>query len=97
MLEYPNANITLTGHSSGGAFAVLAGLDLVRFYAVERFLIYTYGQPRIGMLTTNLSLGNKAFAQRVNAIFGERIHRVTFGSDLVTYMPSRNFLGINRW
>lgn len=47
MALYPSAKIIVSGHSLGGALAVLCALDLHRTYnKVDR--LTTIGQPRIG-------------------------------------------------
>lgn len=44
--KYPNVPIYITGHSLGGALAVLAGAELVSSYNITA--VYTYGEPRVG-------------------------------------------------
>ena len=48
MLEHPEKKVYITGHSLGGALAILAAYDLAQLYATRTFVIYTFGCPRIG-------------------------------------------------
>ena len=69
--------IFITGHSYGGALAVLAGLDLqLEGYNVHS--VYTYGQPRVG---------NGAFAMLVEDTLGDRLQRVVYDNDIVARVP----------
>jgi predicted lipase len=47
MAKHPGAPIFVTGHSLGGALAVIAALDLKLSLNVK-VTVYTYGQPRVG-------------------------------------------------
>ncbi len=74
-------SLWLTGHSLGGALAVLAAARLM----AERpntviHGIYTFGQPRIG----NADLG-----AWINARLGPVIHRYVNNRDIVTRVPTR--------
>lgn len=43
---YQDAQITVTGHSLGGALAVFCALDLEQIYG--NINLYTFGCPRVG-------------------------------------------------
>jgi triacylglycerol lipase len=69
--------LILTGHSLGGALAVLCGY----FLAEENYPIhsvYTFGQPRVG---------NAAFARHYSELLGNRTCRVINQNDLVPRLP----------
>ncbi|KAI2790440.1 Lipase [Penicillium oxalicum] len=75
---YPGYSLVVTGHSLGGALAMLAGLDLnSQGYAPT---IYTYGQPRVG---------NLALAQYITNVGNQ--WRVTHADDAVPKLPPRLF------
>ncbi|NJL57574.1 lipase family protein [bacterium] len=72
----------LTGHSLGGALAVL----LAAMFAVEKIPIcgvYTYGAPR---------LGNLSFAKSYDECLGDITYRLVNEGDLVPHLPPE-FLG----
>lgn len=66
-MQYPTYSILFTGHSMGGANAVLAALDitdmLAAVSATNDVVLYTYGQPR---------LGNPTFAQYASNLLAKR-------------------------
>jgi triacylglycerol lipase len=45
--RYPTASIAVTGHSLGGALAVLCALDYSERLGFD-VTMYTFGQPRVG-------------------------------------------------
>jgi len=67
------ASLFLTGHSLGGALAMLAAMDLQGVAAC-----YTFGQPRVGA---------PAFANAYNAFLRARTFRVVNSDDLVPRLP----------
>ncbi|MCI5144635.1 MAG: lipase family protein, partial [Candidatus Electrothrix sp. AR3] len=69
-------SIWFTGHSLGGALAVLAAATLHLQEKKDGFLggVYTFGQPR---------LGNPDFAENYNAALKERTYRVVNNNDLI--------------
>ncbi|KAK9332589.1 Alpha/Beta hydrolase protein [Lipomyces starkeyi] len=77
--KYPDYSLLVTGHSLGGAIAILAAADLItEGYAPE---IVTYGQPRVG---------NRQFADWVDSIVSYsdvQMTRVTHKSDPVVRVP----------
>jgi len=73
----PGAPILVTGHSLGGALAVVAAFDLSRHHNKTVQEVYTFGQPRVG---------NRAFAVAYKATV--RNHwRVTHRDDVIPHVP----------
>ncbi|KAJ2994975.1 hypothetical protein HDV02_001149 [Globomyces sp. JEL0801] len=68
--QYKDYQINFTGHSLGGALALLAATDFYEAnpqYA-DRISLFSYGQPRVG---------NKEFARYINKLpFASRIYRI---------------------
>ncbi|MBE7386033.1 MAG: lipase family protein [Leptolyngbya sp. SIO1E4] len=78
--KYPNATLTITGHSLGGAVATIAALDLqynITQHTGQSIRLYTFGAPRVG----NAALIN-SFRQRV-----PQSYRFIYGWDIVTRIP----------
>lgn len=73
---YPSSDVYLTGHSHGGALAVLAATELNKLYHIAA--VYTFGAPRVG---------NKAFARHVEEDI--RVYRIVNSKDFVPYFPFR--------
>lgn len=72
--KFRSAKIYLTGHSLGGAIAVLAAPDIKELYGtISAF--YTFGQPRVG---------NSEFAAFVSRIGG--LERVIHYADIVPHL-----------
>jgi len=69
--------IFVTGHSLGGALAILAALTLHRngFQVAQ---VYTFGQPRVG---------NGDFKRRYEKFLGNRTFRVVYEEDIVARVP----------
>ena len=67
----------ITGHSRGGALAVLAALDFAN-QGGKIGSIYTFGQPKIG---------NPIVANRVSSLFREKFHRIFIESDITPRVP----------
>ncbi len=79
-----NKSIWITGHSLGGALAVLLGAMLIEDdFPVQG--IYTFGAPRVGDPNFAQSLD-----QKINGIF----YRVVNEGDIVPHLPPK-FLGFN--
>lgn len=74
---YPGAEIYLTGHSLGGALAVLCAM---KFYRIKLPLagVVTFGQPRVG---------NRAFAQAYNAVLKDCTLALVNSGDPVPLLP----------
>ncbi len=72
--------IWLTGHSLGGALALMtaAMLQFEQSDDLNPHAVYTFGQPRIG---------NRAFARECNQAFGNRAYRFVNNNDIVPHVP----------
>jgi len=69
----------ITGHSLGGALAVIAAARLHRELKIDATAIYTFGAPRVG---------SAAFANTYNGCgLGERTYRLIHGLDIVPTLP----------
>lgn len=79
----PVEAIYITGHSLGGAMAVLAAAQLLRSpdRAARLRGVYTYGQPAVG---------DHAFAAWGSRAFGEILFRHVYNRDLVPRLPPRS-------
>ncbi|KAJ7869018.1 Alpha/Beta hydrolase protein [Mycena leptocephala] len=78
LAAHPDYSIVVTGHSLGGAMAVLAGINLQMLFPNTLVRLYTYGQPRTG---------NAIFATWVNTLIGpQRSFRVVHSNDGVPTM-----------
>lgn len=73
----PGRRIWLTGHSLGGALAILAA-DLLYQHGVTVSGIYTFGQPRVG---------NGAYRDAFNFHFLDRTFRIVNDVDIVPHVP----------
>ena len=69
--------IYITGHSLGGALAILAALEL-NYQKLKPELVVTFGQPRVG---------NAAFAACYNELLGDRTIHVINAADPVPLLP----------
>jgi len=73
--------IFVTGHSLGGALAVLEAQRFDAAHSARVRAVYTFGMPRTG---------SAAFAARYDQVLGARTYRLVHGHDLVpTVAPSR--------
>lgn len=83
--QHSNAKFVVTGHSLGGALAILFPTVLVLHEELEvmkRLLgVYTFGQPRIG----NLQLGKFMEAHLEHPV--QKYFRVVYCNDLVPRLP----------
>ena len=68
--------ITFTGHSSGGAIAVLMGDILEKTYPKSVKRVVTFGQPAIGR-----------YSFKQNYALEKRTYRICCDFDIVTFMP----------
>ena len=69
--------IFVTGHSLGGALALLAALELKR-QGFNIAQVYTFGQPRVG---------NAAFKRLYEKSLGDRTYRIVYQEDIVARVP----------
>lgn len=69
-------NVWITGHSLGGALAIISALSLQTPLAG----IYTFGAPRVG---------DKKFAKQFDERFKDRTYRLVNNCDIVTRTPPR--------
>ena len=77
--EHSSASVFVTGHSLGGALAVLAALDIKKAIGSRKIHLYTYGQPRVG---------NSDFADYVFSVLpGDQYIRVVHYDDAVPHLP----------
>ena len=80
--ERGHRQVWLTGHSLGGALAVLLAATLLES-AIPVTGLYTFGAPRVG---------NNAFASHVNEGLAHAAHwRVVNEGDLVPHVPAQMF------
>jgi hypothetical protein len=85
-LERPPQRLYFTGHSLGGALAVLAAARMHRggtqYFELAHKLagIYTFGQPMVG---------NSTFAEICQRDFGDKLFRHVYEHDVVPAMPPR--------
>ncbi|GAA5219091.1 alpha/beta hydrolase [Corallincola platygyrae] len=68
--------VALTGHSSGGAMAVLAADRLERLYSGSVKRVVTFGQPGVG-----------AWSFQKKYLLHQRTYRICCDLDIVTFMP----------
>ena len=69
----------VTGHSLGGALAIIAAERIRRELKIEASAVYTFGAPRVG---------SAAFAGSYNAYgLGDRSYRLIHGLDIVPTLP----------
>ncbi|HEX6242282.1 MAG TPA: lipase family protein [Polyangiales bacterium] len=85
----PLQSLYITGHSLGGAMALLAAARLhcddYRDWSPERLVrgVYTFGQPMVG---------DAAFIQACDG-FRERLHRHVYRHDVIPHLPPRSPFG----
>jgi triacylglycerol lipase len=70
----------ITGHSLGGALAVLSAARFIEEESKRAKGIYTFGQPRVG---------NATFAENFDALLKRRTFRFSNNEDIVTRVPPR--------
>ena len=81
MASNPTAEIFVTGHSLGGALAVLAAVDIKHNISPNtKVTLYTYGQPRVG---------NDEFSDFIFSKLDQTYVRVTHYDDAVAHGPPR--------
>ncbi|KAI4171271.1 MAG: hypothetical protein LQ343_004348 [Gyalolechia ehrenbergii] len=86
--QYPNYQLTLVGHSLGGAVAALASLDLhAKGWNPQ---VTTFGEPRIGNQAL-MKYIDKAFCNESSSNASRHYRRVTHIDDPVPLLP------LNEW
>jgi triacylglycerol lipase len=88
--DRPVKNLLVTGHSLGGALAVLCARRALHELGIAADAVYTFGQPRTG---------NALFADDFNGVLGERTYRLVHGQDIVPTVPppTRGFVHVGRF
>lgn len=81
-----NAPVLVTGHSLGGAMALLTGLDLAVHdeSIIDGLSVYTFGEPRVG---------NDEFSDFIRSKV-KNLFRVVHNSDIVPRLPPQEGLGL---
>ena len=80
-LRFPKYSIVFTGHSLGGALALISAVDYFDKYGMQdRITVVSYGQPRTG---------DKTWCNYVESLpFSARYYRVVKVGDPIPLMPS---------
>ncbi|KAJ3368136.1 hypothetical protein GGF31_006844 [Allomyces arbusculus] len=81
--QHPDYKIVTTGHSLGGAMAILAALDLRQTLSIPdaQLAVYTYGEPRVGNMAFASYVSNQSF----------EISRYVHEDDVVPHLPLRSW------
>lgn len=84
--DVQHGRVILSGHSLGGALAILAGMDISKEFGLRdhQLSCYTFGAPRVG---------NQAFKEEYDTKIPDT-WQITNGRDVVSSIP--NFLGLFR-
>ncbi len=81
LLPQGACKVTVTGHSLGGALALLCAVDIEYNFPEKDISVYVFGCPRVG---------NAAFAKSYNKRVFKTL-RVTNGNDIVAKVPPALF------
>ena len=84
LAQHPAADVRITGHSLGGAVALLAALHLQSQGVVPVVALQTFGEPRAG---------NDALAAFAQQQLGGRHWRLTHRRDPIPHLPPKGLLG----
>ena len=76
LADFSGARHYFTGHSLGGAIAVLAAAT----FSDQATAVYTYGQPRVG---------DKAFSDAYDSVLGDVTFRYVNNHDIVPHVPPK--------
>lgn len=79
LTDNPNYNLTVTGHSMGGALASISAASLLG--QGTSLTPYTYGQPRTG---------DQNYANLIDSNFPGTLYRITHKNDGVPQIPSQD-------
>jgi len=86
----PNADIYITGHSLGGAVAILCAMDFVR-QKLPVAGVFTFGQPRLGN-TVFAGLYDEMLIAEAGMYYGRTLRDITFRivnqNDIVPRVPA---------
>ena len=74
--------VLVTGHSMGGALAVIAADDFLAEKKLRPTAVYGFGIPRVG---------DEDFAKRYNDTLGNTTYRLVHGDDIVATVPPSRF------
>ncbi len=70
--------VFFTGHSLGGALAIIAAMKALSIENVRPTAVYTFGSPRPG---------NQQFADAYTPVLGDATFRLVYGADIVPTLP----------
>jgi triacylglycerol lipase len=76
LADFPAARHYFTGHSLGGAIAVLAAAT----FSDRATVVYTYGQPRVG---------DQTFSDAYDSVLGDVTFRYVNNYDIVPHVPPK--------
>jgi len=77
LMACPGCDLVFTGHSLGGAMAMLSAFMAASLSGGHRLLVYTFGQPRVG---------NHALSTQIDAIL-PLLFRVVNAADVFPHLP----------
>jgi hypothetical protein len=83
----PSCDVAVSGHSLGGALAVLAATDLALRFADRDVSLWTFGGPRVGDPTFVKWFVNLAASANMT------VQRHVWETDLVPHVPALSWLG----
>lgn len=78
LTDTPPANLWITGHSLGGALAVICAYDLIHYQTLDVCGVMTFGQPMVA---------SKKAANYLDDLLRGRYVRFVNGRDIVTRIP----------
>jgi Lipase (class 3) len=84
-LPTDSPQLVLTGHSLGGALAVLAAFSLAEQFTVRQ--VITFGQPRVGLFRFRDSYNTKACGPGQNETLHAITRRYIHATDVVSRVP----------
>jgi pimeloyl-ACP methyl ester carboxylesterase len=87
--RYPDARITTTGHSLGGAIALLGALHLSHFLSAD-VKVVVFGMPRVGNREVCLALDR--FFTFIALTFPSSATSIKFANAVDQYLPDQNHI-----